>query len=296
MKSITITILTVLCCFIVSISHGQLSDLARVDYTILPAGSSDFEFNRTRFLFNYPIKLNDKQSYLFLGLDYSNINLFFEENIPFDRDELDGYQILDFNIGYTFKINEVWRFGARLTPGFSSNLTADDLSLDDTVISSDVVFIKDKKDDPTVEKPYRLILGASFSQNRGFPFPLPFISYYRKFHPNWSYNLGIPKTNIQYHFNNESHRLKAYAQLDGFTANIQGGSPVNGDIADTINMSLILSGLQYEFHFKKRFEFYIRGAYILDRNVALRNNDRDDIFIIDKSSGLTFRTALRIKI
>lgn len=55
--------------------QAQLADLARLDYTILPATDSDFEFNRSRVSFNYPIKLNKKQSYLFLGLGYSNWNI-----------------------------------------------------------------------------------------------------------------------------------------------------------------------------------------------------------------------------
>jgi hypothetical protein len=278
------------------ICQAQLADLARIDYTILPATDSDFEFNRTRASFNYPIKLNDKQAYLFLGLDYSNINITFGDNeVPFDKEELNGFQLIDLNIGYTFKINQKWRFGARFTPGVSSNLCASDLDTDDVVFSGDVVFINDKKDEPSARKPNRLILGVSYSQNRGFPFPLPFISYYRKFAEKFSYNLGVPKSNFQYHIS-DAHRLKLYVQLDGFTANIQQGSIINGEQPERFNMSLILSGLQYEFHFKEHFEFYLRSAYILDRSVQLRDSRNNEIFEIDNSKGFSLRTGLRIKI
>jgi hypothetical protein len=277
-------------------SVAQLADLARIEYTIIPAASSDFEFNRTRFAFNYPIKLNEKQSYLFLGLDYSNINIIFgDEERPFEKENLDGFQLLDLNIGYTFKINEKWRFGARFTPGISSNLKANDLTASDVVFSSDVVFIRDRKDDPSAEKPNRLILGVSYSQNRGFPFPLPFVSYYRKFAPKFSYNLGIPKTNLQYHIS-EAHRLKLYAQLDGFTSNIQNGESINGQQATRFNMSLIVSGLQYEFHIRDHLELYTKTAYILDRNVALRDRRNNDIFIIDSSTSFDLQIGLRLKI
>ena len=142
-----------------------------------------------------------------------------DETPSFDKEALSDFQLLDINIGYTAPLKNDWRLGVRLTPGFSSNLTANDLSLEDVIISGDVVFIKDKKESKDVKKPWRLILGASYSGNRGFPFPLPFISYYRKFHSKWSYNLGIPKTNLQYHASSK-HRFKLYTELDGFTANL----------------------------------------------------------------------------
>lgn len=277
-------------------SYGQLSDLARVDYTILPATESDFEFNRTRVAFNYPIKLNEEKSYLLIGLDYSNINITYGSDVtPFSKEELNGFQLLDLNIGYTFKLNERWRFGARLTPGISSNLKANDLTFEDLVLSGDLVFIRDKKNDPTATKPNRLILGVSYSENRGFPFPLPFISYYRKFADKFSYNLGVPKTNFQYHIT-DAHRLKAYAQLDGFTSNIQSGTIIDSRMATRFNMSLILTGLQYEFQFKKHLEFYARSAYIINRNVELRDNSNDAIYLIDNNNGFLLRVGLRFKI
>ncbi|NHF60652.1 hypothetical protein FK220_014955 [Flavobacteriaceae bacterium TP-CH-4] len=276
---------------------GQLSDLARLEYTNLPSLSTDFEFVRTRALVNYPIKLDGKGSYLLIGLDYSNINLILGNGErPFEQREIDGFQIFDFNIGYTAKINEDWRFGVRVVPGFSSNLSAQKLGFDDAVLSGDLVFIKDKKSSPGIDTPFRLIVGLSYGGNRGFPYPLPFISYYRKFHPKWSYNLGIPKTNLQYHIS-EKHRMKANLQLDGFTANIQNGlSLTTGQVAESINMSSILSGLQYEFHFSEHLEFFLRSSYIIVRDLQLRDGQKDNILLLDNSHGLSLRTAIRLKI
>ena len=276
-------------------ASAQLSDLARVEYTVLPATNSDFEFNRVRALFNYPLKLKTEGSYLFLGVDYSNINIVYEDEIPFDRDELNGFQLFDLNIGYTQLLKNGWRLGARFTPGISSNLQANDITVNDIVLSADVVFIKDRKDDVSLEKPYRLIVGVSYSGNRGFPYPLPFISYYRRLNDKWSYNLGVPKTNVQYHFN-DKHRLKFSAELDGFTANIQNGATVNDDIAESINMSLILSGFQYEFHLAKRLELYSKLYYVVDRNVQLRDGNRDNFYQIDDSQTLSFKIGVRVKI
>lgn len=274
---------------------AQLSDLAKIDFTILPAGNSAIEYNRIRVLLNYPIKLKKEDSYLFLGLDYSHINLGMDENPSFDREEINGFQLLDFNIGYTTLLKNDWRLGVQFSPGLSSNLTANDIGLDDIVLSADVIFINDKKDDPDVKKPWRLILGISYSGNNGFDFPLPIISYYRKLNPKWTYNIGVPKTNLQYHFS-KKHRLKLYAQLDGFTSNIQGGLIVNGTKeAESINMTLIVGGLQYEYHFTKHLQFYARSAYIISSSVDLRDDNKNDIIELDSSNSLYLRTGIRFK-
>lgn len=276
-------------------SSSQLSDLAKIDYTRLPKGSSDVGYDRLRGLFNYPIKVNES-SFFLVGLDYSKIELSFDSGIDaFDIDAIEDFQLLDLNIGYTFKLNENWRFGARFTPGFSSNLVKN-LSFEDVVISGDIVFIKDKRHDENIEKPYQLILGVSYSGNRGIPFPLPFISYYRKFHPNWSYKLGVPKSNLQYHLSKKS-RFKLVAELDGFTSNIQDGLLVNGDeIADKINMSIIIGGLRYEYKFTDHLELYFNISNILSSSATLKDRKNNSIISVNKNNTYYVRSGIRFKI
>lgn len=278
------------------VSFSQLGDLARVDYTLLPSNDNGFTYKAARVLFNYPVKLK-KDQYLFLGIGYANVDLTFGKGPqPFEKSDIDSFQIFEFNFGYTIPLKNDWRLVGRFSPGFSSNLSARKLTFDDAVLSGDIVFIKDRKESQTLEKPYRLIFGISYSGNRGFPYPLPFISYYRKFHPKWSYNVGVPRTNLQYHIS-EKHRLKLNAELDGFTANIQNGVPLDdGQRADSINMSLILASLQYEFHFLKHYEFFFRVSHILDKNVNLRNREKNNILSLDQSNGSYFRSGIRFKI
>ena len=291
-----IKIFSLLVLFLIStISYAQLSDLAKIDFTKLPKGTSDVGYDRLRGLFNYPIKVNDG-SFFLIGLDYSKIELSFDNNIDaFDIDAIEDFQLLDLNIGYTFKMNENWRFGARFTPGFSSNLVKE-LSFEDVVFSGDIVFINDKKDDKNLKKPYRLILGISYSGNRGIPFPIPFISYYRKFHPNWSYKFGIPKSNLQYHLSKRS-RFKLIAELDGFTSNIQGGLLVNGDkLADKANMAIIIGGLRYEYKFTDHIELYFNIAYILSSSAKLKDRKNNTVISVNKSNTYYLRSGIRLKI
>lgn len=279
-----------------AIGHAQFSDLAKIDYTNISGSNSDTKYNRTRVLLNYPIKLKKESTYLFLGLDYSNINLEIEENLSFDSNELNDFRILDLNIGYTTPLKNDWRLGVRLTPGFSSNLSSKELGIQDIVFSSDVVFVKDKTKDKSVNKPWRLILGGSYSGNRGFPFPLPFINFYKKFHHNWSYTLGVPRANLEYH-RFKKHRIKLYTELDGFTVNLQRGVLIdNTTVAESINMSIIVSGLQYEFYITKHIRFYAKSGYNINNSVNLRDSDRDNILELDNTTKLYLRTGLRFKI
>ena len=278
-----------------SMVYGQLSDLAKLEYTYIPKGGSNVGYDRIRGLFNYPIKITE-DNYILLGLDYSNIDIIYDSSVTaFDTKEIDGFQILDINFGYTFKMNEDWRFGVRFTPGFSSNFVKD-ISFDDVVFSGDVVFINDKRKDINLAKPYRLILGVSYSENRGIPFPIPFISYFRRFRPNWSYNIGVPKSNIQYHLSEKS-KFKLIAELDGFTANIQDGILVNeNEIAHKINMSIIVGGLRYEYQLRKHVELYVNFANIFFSNAKLRDGKNKNVISVNKENTFYLKTGLRFKI
>ena len=290
-----------LCCLLIVFaiskhSFSQIDDLARLDYTDIPAGKSDIHYSRIKGSFNFPIRLSTEKTYLFLGLDYSHLDLRLPENPSLDNSEIDDFQILNLNITYTKPLKNDWRLGIRLIPGISSNLTAKDVNFRDLVLSGDAVLIKDKTGDEDVKKPWRLIFGISYSEDRGFPFPLPFLSYYRKFSTDWSYNLGIPKSNLQYHIS-ESHRLKLYAELDGFTSNMQRKVLVDGGkLAESINMSMILGGLQYEYHPSEHLELYLRTSYIFSKTLKLRDKHLNNILELDNSKSLYLRTGIRLKI
>lgn len=283
--------------FFTNISLAQLADIARLDYTFIPNDNSDIEYLRLRALFNYPVKLKKEGEYLLLGLDYSNIHLRFEsDDLPFNKESIGDFKLFDINIGYTKPLKNDWRLGIRFKPGFSTNLISKKLHFEDVVFSGDLVFIRDRKKNNLNKKPTRLILGVSFSENSGIPYPLPFISYYRKFHSKWSYNLGIPKMNLQYH-QSDKNRVKAFVKLDGFTSNIKNGLLVSDtDIAESMNMSLILGGLKYEYHFLDHFEFFVLSSYIISNSVKLRDAKKDKIISLNNSNSIYLQTGIRLKI
>ncbi|MEP5610992.1 MAG: DUF6268 family outer membrane beta-barrel protein [Cyclobacteriaceae bacterium] len=275
--------------------NGQLVDIVRVEYTTVPGIGSDFDFNRKRIAFNYPVKLKN-EAYLFFGLEYSAIDLNFNDSIPnFDQTKTDEFRLLDVNLTYTYKIDEDWRFAARLVPGFSSNLETNEFLFDDTFISGTMVLIKDKKEAPDVPKPYRIIVGVAYSNTSGVVFPIPFISFYKKFHPKWSYNLGVPTTNLQFHAS-ERFRLKLLGQLDGFTSNLQEELLVNEErLAERIRMNLLLVGLRYEYKLTDHVEMYLNTTHSIRSRIQLRANRRT-ILSFTKRKVLHFTGGVRLKI
>ena len=272
--------------------HAQLSDLARVEYVGIPIKDEDVSFDRYRAMFNLPIDLK-KGRYFAVGLDYSKIDVRIDQDlVPFSPEPLSEFQTLEFSMGYTYKMNKDWRFAATVAPGFSSNLSSGKVTIDDATLAVGVFFIRDRKE--TAEKPERLVLGISAANNRGFPI-LPFISYYKKFHEKWSFNLGVPKTNLQYHLS-EKHRFKTVLRLDGFNGFLQEGIAIDDQVADRFRARVLLGGLRYEYKFTKNLELYFNGSYILDSNLVLRRSATENVFEITEKGNFYVKTGVRFKI
>lgn len=254
-------------------------------------------FDKYRALINYPVKLKKEGSFLLIGADYRFVSINFNENlIPFDPDELSEIKQLSFSFGYSFLINDEWRFGAQIQPGYSTNLDVGDITFDDAIISANAVLIRDRKESETVKKPNRLIVGVAISGNGGFPI-LPFISYFRKFHEKWSYNLGVPKTQLQYYLS-ERNRLKLVVSIDGLNTNLQNDVPIGPGIdeAERFRQRLFLGGLRYEYKFTKNLEFFFNGSYIIDNSLELRDDSRNTLFDFQEDSSFYIRTGVRFKI
>lgn len=276
------------------VAQGQFLDLARIEHTYVPGHSSNFEYHRTRFVFNYPFQVK-KDAYLFTGLDYSNVNFGYHDGgESFQQLETDNFQMVDINLTYTSLMSNDWRFAFQLSPGISSNFETS-LEGTDFVFSSVIAFIKDRKDSKHVKKPNRIIIGAAYSGNSGIPFPIPFIRYYRKFHPKWSYNIGAPISNLQFHAS-EDLRLKLFATLDGFNGNIQRDQFVgSGERVNRLRLNMILAGTRYEYKFSDHIESFLTITRSFNSVVQLRDG-RNRVVSFDADNVMHYRVGLRCKI
>lgn len=281
-------------------SYGQSTDLARIEYTYFPQSDSDNSFRRFRSFVNFPIKMNENEAYLVPGIEYENINLKYEDPALFASKELERFQSFTFSLGYTFKINEDWRFGTNAGVKVASNFERNAVIADDLIYTGGVYFINIKEDERYIE-PVRLILGLHYSTTSGIPFPLPVINYYKRFQPNWAYALGVPKTNLTYYIN-EKNTIQGFASLDGFFANVQNNfdvDPTNTSanaIAENISMTILLAGIGYEYKFTDNLSFYMYAGHTLINNIRLRDDKMEKVYIINEANSFCGRGGLKFSI
>ena len=274
-------------------SNAQLTDLARLEYSFIPSSKSDDQYTRVRAMLNYPIKLKEKD-YLLVGAEYNRIILSLEDDYPFNPNDLNRLHIIDLTLGYTFKCKNSWRLGLNINPRIASTLT-NNLSTDDLFLNGGVFAIKDRTKAEDIERPYRLVLGLTYNTTAGIPFPLPFVSYYRRINAHWSFNAGIPKSNLKYFFSEKSN-LQVFAGLDGYFANIQNPMQVNGREVNNISLSVAIGGLGYEYCFTKHIVAYSYIGYTFRLNNVLRNKNRDEVFRLNDLNAFYLRTGLKFKI
>ena len=272
--------------------NAQTTDLLRLEYLNIPNSNTKNSISRYRFLFQAPLKVSEG-SYIVIGGDYRYIDLTLD-NVPFSTDDLNSVQTIDGSLGYLHKVKDSdWIYGVKVGMRLASNFDGKMVS-DDYIYLASAYAIRDRTKEGKSEKPNRLVLGLDFSSTPGRSFPLPIVNYYREFAPNWTYTLGVPKTNVRYKFDDKNH-VQAFVTLDNFFANIQKNKMVNGKLAENISSTLILGGLGYEYYFSKHLLYYGYVAYSISNDYRLRNNDRDDIYIIEDNNTVYFRTGIKFK-
>ena len=286
-------VIIALCVLALQNTYAQLTDLVRLEYSYIPKSNSEDSFNRFRGLVNYPIKTKE-DCYLVVGGEYSRIAFNIEDNYPFNSSNLKRLHIIDLNVGYTFKLKSGWRLGAKISPRIASTLRHK-LSGDDILLNGGIYAINDRTKDESSKKPYRLILGLTYNSTTGIPLPLPFISYYRRINTHWSYNLGVPKTNLKYFFSEHSI-LQTFVGIDGYFANIQDAINIEGKEADSVSLSVVIAGLGYEYCFTDHLVWYAYSGYTLSMNNRLRDDNRDEVYKLDNVNAFYLRTGIKFKI
>ncbi len=273
--------------------EAQLDDLARLEYSFIPKSNSEDQYTRLRLSLNYPMELKE-DTYFIVGGEYNRVILNLNDSYPFDRSLLKTINVIDLNLGYTFKTSETWRLGFRLNPRIASTLTQK-LTGDDFFLNGGAFAIIDRSKDESLKRPYRLILGLTYNATTGLPFPLPFVSYYRKPTEKWSFSVGVPKSNIKW-FLDTKNTLQSFVSLDGYLAHLQEPSVVNGRQVDNVSLSVIVGGGGYEYLFTKNLVAYVYAGYTFRLNNVLRDDDRNEVFKLNDLNAFYLRTGIKFKI
>ena len=286
------SLFSILClCAQCALVNAQSTDLFRLEYLRIPENNTGINTSRYRALVNVPFKIN-QNDYLILGAEYNEFDIEFRKETPFDKDVIEQLHIADFNLGYITEWNENWRLVGIVTPRLASNLKGG-ISSDDLFFNATASLWKEAKD---VEKPFRIVLGLAFNSTTGIPIPLPLVSYYRRFHPKWSYTLGIPRTNFRYHIS-DRHTLQLALLLDGYFINVQDDIELpDNKVGSRISLSALVATLWYQYNINKNMAFYANFGRSLILDSTLRDDNRNDVFLLNNEANLFLRGGFRISI
>lgn len=277
-------------CIIADVS-AQSTDIFRAQYTLVPENEDGLQTVRYRFLLNVPIKLKEKK-FLVLGAEYNRIELNSSATLPFDAETIDNFQIIDFNIGYIVGWKNDWTIVSVLTPRLATNFSGD-LSTEDIFINATVAAIQVKSEG---DKPYQLALGLSFNSAAGRPVPLPVIRYTRRFHPEWSYSVGVPRSEIIHHFDTHN-TLRFSVLLDGYLANIREDFVLpSGDGASRQSATTLVTGLEYRYNFTKMVSLFALVGVTPTSNSILRDDNNDQVFKLSDGVNAYIRSGVRVSI
>ncbi|HEA28461.1 MAG TPA: hypothetical protein ENH91_00445 [Leeuwenhoekiella sp.] len=278
---------------IIASAQAQTTDIARLEYMHIPFSKSKNSVSRYRALAQIPIPLDKEFNNVFvIGLQYRYIDISIKDEVPFDAQQVNSVERLEASLGYVFKISTNWRLGAQAGVRINSTLNSS-AGGDDYIYFGSIYAINDM---PDADKPYRLIFGLNYSTTPGRNYPLPVLDYSVKYRPNWEYTLGVPKSSIK-NFLNDNHKdaLQAFVELDNFFGNLQRPISIDGRTAENISLTMVLGGLGYEHFFTKKFRFFFYATHSVYTDFKLRNNDREDIYIINDQNSLYFRGGLKLK-
>lgn len=272
-------------------SMAQSPDIFRLEYMIMPKNKAEAELSRYKIVANVPFKVREVDN-LIVGTEYNYLSYKIGANPALNNEELKSLHIVDLNMAYVYKHNENWRYIGVVTPRLSSTLN-NSLEHGDMSVNVTVGAFKDRQD---IEKPMRLVLGIAYNSTVALRIPLPIIYYEKRFHPKWTYVVGVPKTGMKYHLN-KNQMIQTEFILDGYFVNLQNNIILpNTGFAASISSSAALFTIGYQYNISKSMSFYGYAGHTLFQDGVLRDQDRNDIFTLNDEPSFYFRTGFRIGI
>ncbi|MBD0779103.1 hypothetical protein HPE56_14985 [Maribacter sp. ANRC-HE7] len=270
---------------------AQSPDIFRLEYMIMPKNNADAQLSRYKMVVNVPLKVKDSDN-IIIGAEYNYLAYKLGDNEYFDSKGLENLHVVDLNLAYVYKHNQNWRFIGVVTPRLSSTLT-NPLENGDVSVNVTAGAFKERQD---IDKPMRLVIGLAYNSTVSLRIPLPFVYYEKRFHPNWSYVVGLPKTGFKYHLD-ETHLIQTEFILDGYFVNLQNNIILpNTGFASSVSSSTALLTIGYQYNISKIMSFYGYVGHTIFQDGVLRDKDRNDIFTLNDEPSLYFRTGFRIGI
>lgn len=278
------------CCVTFYAVLAQTPDVFRVEYMLMPRNDSGAKLARLKLVANAPIKTGDFST-IIVGSEYNRLAYDLQrDDIAINQEGLNYFHVVDINLAYVRKYDKDWRLIGVLTPRLASTLT-NPLEKGDFSINATIGAFRDR---PDIDKPTRLVVGIAYNSTVALRIPLPVVYFEKRFHPSWSYVLGVPKTGMKYHFK-EKHIVQTEFILDGYFVNLQNNTVLpDASFASSISSSAAVVTLGYSYNINKIMSFYGFFGHTIFQSGVLRDDDRNDIFTLNDDPSFYMRTGFRI--
>ncbi len=281
------------------ISVQAQTELAKIEYTRIPQQQNNNTYSRVKIAATLPIAMRKKGHYILPNIHYRLNNIQLEDEIPFEaKEHLENFHTIGVALGYTFPFGKDWRFVTDIGVRISSNLEVSTINHQDYQYTGSLYFIRKRKE---ISKPSTLVLGLRYTTPGNVSYPIPILNYYQQFHPQWSYAIGTPISNIKYYSTNQKHTFQIFAAVERFYANIQTQRTFLAEDntvqqADNISMFTVFGALGYEYYLTKQLVIYLNAGHTLSNQIRLRNSDSNDVYIINDKNALYLRSGIKFKI
>ncbi|WP_149275159.1 DUF6268 family outer membrane beta-barrel protein [Pareuzebyella sediminis] len=272
-----------------SLGFAQTPDVFRAEYMIMPKNKADAQLSRVKLVVNFPISVKDSNN-IVIGGEYNRFAYDLKQDLSVNESGLKQFHVIDFNVAYVYRYDPYWRFIGVLTPRLASTLT-NPIENGDFSVNATLGAFRENK---TIKRPTRLVLGIAYNSTVALRVPLPIIYFEKRFHPNWSYVIGVPKTGMKYHLG-ERHMFQTEFIVDGYYVNLQNNIVLPNTIsASSVSSSAALVTLGYQFKVFKDMFIYGYLGHTLFQDSVLRDEDRNDIFTLNKEPSFYIRSGFRI--
>ena len=108
--------------------------------------------------------------------------------------------------------------------------------------------------------------------------------------------MGIPRSNFKYHASSK-HTFETTLLLDGYFINVQNDILLpDNQIGSKISLSALVGALGYQYNISKRMALFALFGRSFEQEGKLRDNQRQDVFLLNDEWNLYIRTGFKIGI
>ena len=102
--------------------------------------------------------------------------------------------------------------------------------------------------------------------------------------------------NFKYHID-KRHTLQTALLLDGYFVNVQNDILLADNVfGSSISLSALVGAIGYQYNITKSTSFYGLAGFTLSRKGLLRDDKRNNVFILSEEGSLYFKTGFKIAI